>query len=164
MCFVFPRLPSSCTRICVTMKAWNPSLQRKLSQHDGGRNISAPLRTAFMRRIRKGGQNYAAHLVIGQRIITAQLWRTGSELSNLSPDEKGVLFKLNTGFLDFETQPFGYSVRLALLSPSFLSSSPGSQEAYGRDRQGDKLRGRPIAERENDGNPLGTELAERFDT
>ena len=46
--------------------------------------------------------------------------------------KRGLLFTLHTGFLDSEAQPFGCSVRsargtrLALLPPSFLSSSPAT--------------------------------------
>nr|WIM51739.1 hypothetical protein ORF_06 [Pseudomonas putida] len=59
-------------------------------------------------------------------------------MHGLSPDEKGLLFKPHTGFLDSEAQPFGCSVRLArgtrlaLLPPSFLSSSPAAKGARGR--------------------------------
>ena len=55
---------------------------------------------------RKDGRRYAVNLVIGQRVIAAQRGgagsETGCELHGLSPDEKGLLFKPHTGFLDSE--------------------------------------------------------------
>ncbi|AXA05879.1 hypothetical protein CSC44_5049 [Pseudomonas aeruginosa] len=69
-------------------------------------------------------------------------------MHGISPDkEKRVCCSPHTGFLDSEAQPFGCSVRsargtrLALLPPSFLSSSPATvRSARTGGRQGDKRR------------------------
>lgn len=78
----------------------------KLRQHGGGRDIGVPLGTAFVRRVREDGRRDPADLIVGQRVIAAQRRGTGSEsgceLHGISPDEKGLLFKPHTGFLDSE--------------------------------------------------------------
>ena len=59
-----------------------------------------------MRGIRKDGRGHAPDLVIRQGVIGTQRRgmgsKTGCELHGLSPDEKGLLFKPHTGFLDSE--------------------------------------------------------------
>src|SRR3546814_13677867 len=69
--------------------------------------------------------------------------------------KKGLLFTPNTGFLDSEAQPFGCSVRsargtrLALLPPSFLSSSPATVRSARTDAVKEASAGlvRPAAQR-----------------
>src|SRR3546814_12886073 len=69
--------------------------------------------------------------------------------------KKGLLFTPHTGFLDSEAQPFGCSVRsargtrLALLPPSFLSSSPATVRSARTDAVKEASAGlvRPAAQR-----------------
>jgi hypothetical protein len=76
------------------------------------------------------------NLVIGQRVFAAQCRGTGSEtgceLHGLSPDKKRFAVHTAHRIPRFGAQPFSCSVRsargtrLALLPPSFLSSSPAT--------------------------------------
>ena len=109
-------------------------------QHGRGGDVAVPLGAAFVRRVREDGRGHGPDLVVGQGTFRTQHRGTGSEagceLHGISPDkEKRVCCSHrtpHTGFLDSEAQPFGCSVRsargtrLALLPPSFLSSSPAT--------------------------------------
>lgn len=109
----------------------------QFGQHRGGGNIGVTLGTALMRGIDEDGRGHTVNLVIGQRGIAAQYRGTGSETGckhGLSPDEKGLLFKPHTGFLDSEPSLSvvwcGWHEEPGCpccnVQPSFLGSSPAT--------------------------------------
>lgn len=105
-------------------------------QHSRGGDVAVPLGAAFVRGVRENGRGHGADLFIRQGIVGTQHRRTGSEtgceLHGLSPDEKRFAVHTAHRIPRFGAQPFGCSVRsargtrLALLPPSFLSSSPAT--------------------------------------
>jgi len=48
-------------------------------QHGGGGNVGVPFGAAIVRGLREDGRGYAADLVVGQRVVTAQRRGMGSE-------------------------------------------------------------------------------------
>ncbi len=105
----------------------------KLGQHCRRGDIGVPLRTALMRGIRKDGRRYgeSGHPTGDSRNAARGMGsETGSELHGLSPDKRGLLFT-HTGFQDsgpafVAVRWSARGTRLALLPPSFLSSSPAT--------------------------------------
>ena len=109
------------------------SLFPKLGQHRGGRDVAVPLGTALMRGIRKDGRGHAPDLVIRQGVIGTQRRGMGSKTGCKHVFLLTWLLKKTAHRIPrFGAQPFGCSVRsargtwLALLPPSFLSSSPAT--------------------------------------
>lgn len=109
----------------------------QFGQHGGGGDVAVPLGAALMRRVREDGRGHPADLVVGQGVVAAQRrgmgGETGCELHGLSPDKKRFAVHTAHRIPRFGAQPFGCLVRsargtrLALLPPSFLSSSPATK-------------------------------------
>ena len=100
---------------------------------DGGRgDVAVPLGTAFMRGVCKDGRGHAPDLVIRQGVIRTQC---GGMVGETGCEHVFLLTWLlkKHRIPRFGAQPFGCSVRsargtrLALLPPSFLSSSPATK-------------------------------------